>query len=195
MTAKIHEISLFPTENLQSLDPHRIESLYTTLEATKSWFDIYFTFPPAHYVRFIIAVSTQLASSLITLYRLTTFEHHGWDRELVRQTCCLTDILITVTEKMSLVKSAAGLDYDDDSSHMKLFEVNFRKLTSIKTWWQARESAKIPSPPTVPATAPFHNQTMGETWLNDMLMMENFRFEPDDFSIGGSAYPLPSFGL
>lgn len=186
------------TGHLQDVESLRIESLYSALEATKKWFDIYFTFPPAHHVRFTIATTTQLAHSIIILYRLETFDHPGWDRELVRQVCNLTDILNAVTERMTQIQSAAGLEFDGDPSHTSIWELNVRKMTFIKTWWQVKENAELLRPPSAPpaseAARAIPLAIPNEEWLNDMFMLEDFRFENYDIPTDGSA-SLPTFGF
>ncbi|KAL8830947.1 MAG: hypothetical protein Q9191_001155 [Dirinaria sp. TL-2023a] len=182
--ARIHEMAFSKsTSHFQDMESLRIESLYSALEATKKWFDIYCTFPPAHHFRFTIAITTQLAHSIIILYRLETFDHPGWDRELVRQVCNLTDILSAVTERMGQVQSAAGLEYDP--SHTTIWELNVRKMSFIKTWWQAKEHAENPRPPSAPpaieAARAAPMAIPSETWLNDMFMLEDFQFENYDF--------------
>ena len=99
---------------------------------------------------------------------------------------------------MGQVQSAAGLDYDDDPSHTRIWELNVRKMNFIKAWWQAKESAQNSSPPT---TSPARDAAKAipmalsnETWLNDMFMLENFQFENYDFQTDESGI-IPSFGL
>ena len=99
----------------------------------------------------------------------------------MRQICDLTDVLNMFVERLTQVKSAAQLDHDDDdSSHMKLFEVNLRKLTSIKAWWQSKETSQVLSSPAVPFNDTVRGislDPLGDAWLNDVLMMEGFQFE------------------
>ena len=189
---KVHEMAFSRSQqDTSSSELLRTESLCTILEATKKWFDIYFTFPPAYYVRFSMSVSTQLAQCIVMLYRLSTFDHPGWDRGHVRQTCNLSIVLDELVNNAEQVQSAAGLDYDDEWSHMKLFNAKFRKLTTLKEWWQAKESVQDPS---VPAVAPAPPEAMrgvpvdpwGDTWLNDMLMMGDFQFEPYNYPYNSS---------
>lgn len=188
-----------PETNPQGTEPLQIESLYAALDAVRRWFDVYFTFPPAHYIRFSMAISTQLARSLVILYRLTTFDHPGWDRELVRQTCDFAEILNTVTNEMSQVKAAAGLGYDDSSYHVSLFEANIRKLNFIKSWWQAKGSADNPASPTKPPDSVASGSTAmtfpDEIWLNQMLTMEEFTSGPNELQAAGGATNMASFGL
>ncbi len=116
---KVHEIAfLDPDTNHRELKLLRIESLYSVLEATKKWFEIYFTFSPVHYVRFSIWVSTQLARCIVLLYRLFTFDHPDWNQSLVRETCNLSTIINDVINNMTQVKSTTDLEYDDELSHM-----------------------------------------------------------------------------
>lgn len=198
--AKVHEIAFSdPSIDHVGLELLRIESLYSVLEATRKWFEIYFTFPPAHYIRFPIWVSTQLAQCIVLLYRLSTFDHPGWDQSLVRETCNLSVVINDVINKMTQVKSAAGLEYDDELSHVKQFEVNVRKLTYINAWWQAKDINRRHYPPaTAPVVETARSASMdasSDAWLNDMLMMGDFQFEPYGFQTGAPINSAPDFGL
>lgn len=197
--AKVHEIAFSdPTKDHKGIEPLRIGSLYTVLEATKNWFDIYLDFPPAHYVRFPLWISTQLAHAIVTLYRLSIFDHPGWDQTLTKETCNLSEVIDAVTHRMTQVKLAAGLVYDDEPSHTRIFEVNVRKLTFIKTWWHSKDNSQRHDPSAAaPASETADKDAMdasGDAWLNDFLMMENFQFESFVCSTGGTSQP-PEFGL
>lgn len=120
------------------------------------------------------------------LYRLAIFDCSGWDRDLVKQTCDLTNIMTTIIDRMSRVKEAVGPDYDDGSWQIKLYEHTVKKLTFMKTWWQTKESqqqAPAPQPVmTAPeATATFPTDFLSDAWFNDMLMTDNFLLEPSGF--------------
>lgn len=179
--AKVHEIAFSdPTKDHKGIEPLRIGSLCTVLEATKNWFHVYLDFPPAHYVRFPLWMNTQLAHAIVMLYRLSIFDHPGWDKSLVKEICNLSEIIDAVTNRMTEVKLAAGLVYDDEPSHTRMFEVNVRKLNFIKTWWHSKDNTQSDDPSAaVPASGTAQNDAMdssGDAWLNDFLMMENFQF-------------------
>ena len=160
----------------------QIESLCTMLGAARKWFDVYLAIPPRDHVRLPLSISTQLAQSIVVLYRLTIFECSGWDRKLVRETCSLSCILEQVVKKFQRVPVEAGLVYDDESLHFKLFSVNIRKLTSIKDWWQAKESALQQATDLESSQIPAVGDNVptvhfGDAWLNEMLMGE-FQSDP-----------------
>ncbi|KAL8832018.1 MAG: hypothetical protein Q9170_005051 [Blastenia crenularia] len=181
---KVHEIAL---SKLPSLPPtgelKRVDSLCTVLEAVRKWFKTYIALSLGKHVRVPLSISTQLAQSIVTLYRLSIFECPGWDRSLVRETCNLTCILDRVIDKFQRVQSEAGSGTDDGSLHFKLYSTSLRKLTSIKNWWQAKEDAlqqplDLESAQPQPAGASIPAFDAGDAWLNEMLMLGDFQFDP-----------------
>ena len=193
----MHEIAFSdPNTDPGGTELLRIESLYRVLEAIRKWFQIYLSFPPAHYVCFPLWISTQLAHGVVLLYRLSTFDHPGWDLSLVRDTCNLSVVINDVIINMTQVKSAAGLEYDDEPSRIKLFDISIRKLTRINAWWQSKDNSQRddhpPAADRIFETA--HSASMDafdDAWLNDVLMTADFQFE----SSGFPANTAPDFGL
>lgn len=169
------------------------------LEAIKKWFDIYFAFPPAHYVRFPLSISTQLAQCIVMLYRLSTYDYPGWDCSLVRQTYSLSEMMDKIVHRFAQVESAAGLDYNDDlPTHVKLFSNNLQKLTSILEWWQAKESALNGAAGNgTPTDRPVESAPIDpseDAWLNDVLMMGDLQYEPPHSNLFGSQTDELMFG-
>lgn len=161
-------------------DFQRLESLYTCLRATKSWFDLFLVFSPALYVGVSFLTFTQLAHCLIALYRLSTLDDPDWDLGLVRETLDLSLVLDQVVTKMAQVKLAAGLDYGS-SEDSDVFSQNSRRIGSIKAWWDAKISMDL-TERNIAAV----DETVGEAatdflddaWLKDILGPWDLQLEP-----------------
>src|SRR5580700_7033839 len=106
----VHEAALSRVP-IVSTNPnfHRLESLYSCLQAAKSWFDIFLAFPPARYIGLSTLTFTQLAHCVVVICRLSTFDTPDWDRSLVRETVNLSAVLDQLGENLAQVKIVAGL--------------------------------------------------------------------------------------
>jgi hypothetical protein len=103
----VHEItfSRAPVDS-NSPDFQRLESLYACLQATRNWFDLFFTISLALYIGFSMSIS----HCIIALHRLSTINDPDWDRGLVRETSNLSLVLDPLVKKLAQVKVAARLD-------------------------------------------------------------------------------------
>lgn len=143
-TLSIHEIALsrshiFPNNISDSL---RLDSLYTCLHATKCWFGLFLAIPPAQYIGFPMVILTQMAHCIIALYRLSTFSDActGWDIGLVRETLDFSATLGRLVDKVSRVRSEAGM-VDDGTEENDVWCSTERRLGGIKSWWDGKALA------------------------------------------------------
>lgn len=170
MELKVHEVVFVrPPVVFNSPGFQRLESLYACLQATKSWFDIFLSFPPASYVGFSIPVFTQMAHCIIALFRLSTFDDPVWDRGLVRETADLSLILGRIIEKHNQVKVAADLNHGA-SEGKDVFSGTARTIVSIKTWWDAKLAAELTDNIVLNETLDGMNMDFSDDlWLKDIL--------------------------
>ena len=167
----IHELVLCKSLH-SSNGPHfqQLNSLWTCLEAVKDWFEVFLSVSPILYIGFPMSVYAQLAHCLVTLSRLSTFEHPEWNLGLARQTCDMSIIADQVVKIFAQVKSIAGLDIGSFESN-DMFTGVSRRIQTIKNWWDG----KIFAESVVPDAAA--NATLTESsfdfsddaWLRDML--------------------------
>lgn len=167
---KVHEVVFArPPIVFNSPGFQRLDSLYSCLQATKSWFDIFLGFPPASYVGFTIPIFTQMAHCIIALFRLTTFDDPIWDRGLVRETADLSLILERIIEKHNQAKVAADLNYGA-SEGKDVFSETARTIVSIKTWWDAKLAAELTDNAVLNETPGDMNMDLpDDQWLKDIL--------------------------
>lgn len=116
----INETELYETTCIsQKLDVERIGTLFASLNAIKSWFDVFFTIPTAEYVSLTFAIMSQLVRCLMVLYKLSTLSDPAWDRDLACQTADLPNILQMVVSNLQAVDGSAGIQ--DDSPEGTVF--------------------------------------------------------------------------
>ncbi|KFY10185.1 hypothetical protein V491_07780 [Pseudogymnoascus sp. VKM F-3775] len=118
------------------------KSLWTCLEATKSWFTLFVSadiLPLSSYAEMPMALMSQMAHFIVALYRLSTFECPGvsWDRQLVREEVDLGVMISILTEKWGGVPAAAGLDTSGPGVH-NVWMLTNRMLGKVASWWEMK---------------------------------------------------------
>ncbi|KFY03620.1 hypothetical protein O988_01359 [Pseudogymnoascus sp. VKM F-3808] len=118
------------------------KSLWTCLDATKSWFALFVSadiLPLSSYAEMPMAFMAQMAHFIVALYRLSTFECPGvsWDRQLVRQEIDLGVMINVLTEKWGGVPAAAGLDTSGPGVH-NIWRLTNRMLKKVASWWEIK---------------------------------------------------------
>jgi hypothetical protein len=122
-----------PTAQLQ-----RLESLWATFTAVKSWFGVFLSldaFPLARYPHVSIATLTQLGHCLAALYRLTSFESAdvAWCGERVRVELDIGDVTRLLAERWDAVSRADwGGEGLDPWPHAT------KRALGIGSWWEAK---------------------------------------------------------
>jgi hypothetical protein len=118
MELYITEVSIYDIGFSQAPDlfngrsNQRIECLCACLHATKSWMEIFLRIPPAQYVGFSTSFYKNSGRCFMGMYRLLTFDHIDWDRELARETLGPLSFLEQAEKNFSLVKDVVGFDLE-----------------------------------------------------------------------------------
>ncbi|KAI0842745.1 putative C6 transcription factor [Hypoxylon sp. FL0890] len=92
----------------------RLECLWRSANAIKSWLDIFFALPPSQFRGFSFPFWAQLARCLVIFCRLSTLEDPAWDRKAVRNTVDLPPALDRIAEKLELASREVGEQSSDD---------------------------------------------------------------------------------
>ena len=177
----IHEVALS-----KALDPafQRLESLWAALQAIKSWFELFFQFPPANYVAVSFSTYSQSIHCIVALSRLSTFEHPDWDLKLARDACNLSLVLDELIDKFARVKAEANLD-PGNQNDADVFSTNARRMGAIKQWWDTKlateQSAGIDdqldeNTATDPMLAGPPIDFSDDGWLRDILALDDYQF-------------------
>lgn len=126
----------------------RLDSLWRSVNAIKSWFDIFFSLSSVTCRSLPFPFWAQLARCLVTLIRLSVLEDPSWDRVAVRNTVDLRQVLDSMAQKLSCTE--ADFQVEDD-----LF-AQFPRMTVIL---QAMTGPKM---------APEEHTSQGAAW-DDVL--------------------------
>ncbi|KAK9482625.1 C6 transcription factor [Lipomyces starkeyi] len=107
----------------------RIECLWQSVKAIKTWLDIFYRIPPAECVGLPFHFWSQAIRCTTMLKYLSILEDPAWDYHAVRNTVNLLSVLDWMPKKLDLASKEAGLQADDD-----LFKL-FSKLLSRSREW------------------------------------------------------------
>lgn len=148
--AYVYEIGLSQTPALASLPNHdfqRLEHLHNCLQAVKNYFDTFFTMALSNFNWFSVPVYTQLTGCIMTLERLSNFQHPDWDLSYVRETVNFFSVMDKMIEVFDAGRKQAG---SDESS---IFHHSWIKAQAIKAYCESR-MVKVPISSEPPSTEP-----------------------------------------
>ena len=177
----IHEVALS-----KGLNPgfQRLSSLWAALQAVKGWFELFFQIPPASYIAITFSTFSQFIHCVVTLSRLSTFEHPEWDLKLARETCNLSLVLDELIHRFGQVKAEANLDPGSKEDN-DVFSINARRMSAIKQWWDTKLAAEQPASADdqlddITATDPMLSgptiDFSDDGWLRDILALDDYQF-------------------
>ena len=89
----INEISLGAPAIPHLPDVQRLESLWTSLQATKPWLDIWIELKPEQYLQVSSVVFFQFIRIIVNLYKLSVQEDPVWNQSAVRETVNVLEYL------------------------------------------------------------------------------------------------------
>lgn len=81
----------------------RLKCLTSCLQSLKVWFDNFFNIPVASYPGLPFSVVSQIVRCLGLLYHLSTLDEPGWDKDNVKATADIVDIITRVATNMEQV--------------------------------------------------------------------------------------------
>lgn len=154
----------------------RLESLYTCLNAIRSWFDIFFSIPAAEYIAFPLTIWSQFTRALLTAYLLTSLEDPGWNKDQVRNTVDL----IQVAEQLSFNagQAAALSSMNTSDTDEDFYTMLAKKLKMLAEGWTARlgftstgTSAGLNKQAADESAIDFLSVELFEGWLNESLLL------------------------
>ena len=129
----------------------QLKSLYGCVESIKSWFEVFFSIPPAKYTGFPFSIFSQFVHCLVTLYTLSTLNDPAWDKNGVGETANLLLILDQLINNLEQAATMAGLD-NHDSTEGEVFSQTAKKFRSVRPEWEAKlksDNLMVPTFPTL----------------------------------------------
>lgn len=146
----------------------RLECLWRSVNAIKSWLDIFFTLPPITLSGLSFLLRAQLARCLVVLYRLSTLEDPSWDRQAVRSTVDLILVLDRVADKLDIASREIGEQSSDE-----IFAQFSRVMRTFRGWASTKiapEESAVETTWSYAGTTP--NVGYGIVDNNPMMMMD-----------------------
>jgi len=169
----IYEVGLSQAPGIfRGQENQRIECLWSCVNATKSWNDLFLSIPPARYVGFSALDYSNMTHCFLSMYRLSTFEHAEWDRTLCIEHLDISSFLEAAGRNFARVKEAAG--FDVGSEDVDSFSNMASRIRVIKMSWDAANTSASTSI-AEPCTDDHHElygfpmELSPEDWLVDLL--------------------------
>ncbi|KAI1762953.1 putative C6 transcription factor [Hypoxylon sp. FL1150] len=107
----------------------RLECLWRSVNAIKSWLDIFYTLPPPTVSGCPFPLRAQLARCLVVLFRLSTLEDPAWDRQAVRGTVDLLLVLDQIATKLDIASRESGEQSGDE-----IFAQFSKAMRTFRAW-------------------------------------------------------------
>ncbi|RJE26156.1 hypothetical protein PHISCL_01506 [Aspergillus sclerotialis] len=139
---RIHHVPLST-----NADPQTMNSLYTCLNAVKSWLDTILQFEGTDYATFPFFFWKQFRSVILTLIRLTSLKDPAWDTNIVRRTVNLPAALDQIGRKLGYLQNRDGekAEGQDNAFTKSVTLVNGLKNWSRSVYNETGADAEIPS--------------------------------------------------
>ncbi|KAK9366602.1 hypothetical protein V1509DRAFT_641574 [Lipomyces kononenkoae] len=151
----------------------RVEYLSACLNSLKTWFDLFFQYPPSVYTRFSWCTFGQLKYCVFVLGRLSSLEYPAWDTRFVRDTLDISCVLQQLAKNLRQVKNLAGLK--TDTLVEDVFTKIYKQVVSLQCWWESKVefgsivTNGIAPHHQVPATADCLSDYWDNSWSHDLL--------------------------
>ncbi len=131
---------LFSTSAIQSNSSHRLDMLYSCLEASKGLLDLYLV-QPLSYFMFSVLDLGHLGMGMSVLLRLTIVEENGWDLTYVRQTANLGYYFERLIAKFRSIGSK--LDENQPPGTKRSFHTGCSlAMGKVLKWYESTERLK-----------------------------------------------------
>jgi hypothetical protein len=175
----VNEISLGPPLIAHSPDLHRLDSLYASLQATKSWLDVWLELEGEEYLQVSAVIFFQFTRAIVNLYKLTTLEDPAWSKTMVRDTA---NILEYLSKNEAIIKKCSEYLTFDQNRELNLLEKGLRMVQGMKMNWEPKlmemwhpnmpgnsgiDSGMIQADALLPDVMPISG--IDESWMMDFL--------------------------
>ncbi|KAJ5354786.1 hypothetical protein N7541_005830 [Penicillium brevicompactum] len=131
----INEMALGPSAILHLPDLQRLECLFTSLQATKSWLDIWLDLAAVEYMKVPSIIFFQWARAILNLYRLTILEDPTWSKSVVRDT---VNILEHLNKAIMAIKCYPEFLKFDQGKEVNVLEKGLRMMEALKCNWEPK---------------------------------------------------------
>ncbi|CAG8173321.1 unnamed protein product [Penicillium salamii] len=131
----INELALGPSTIPHLPDLQRLESLHTSLQATKIWLNIWLDLRAVEYMQVSSIVFFQWARAILNLYRLTTLDDPTWSKSVVRETA---DVLDFLNKSIAAIKEYPEYLRFEEGKDINLLEKGLKMTEALKSNWEPK---------------------------------------------------------
>jgi len=145
----LYKVGLSKSPKLYSFtdrDFHRLEYLFSCLQAVKSFFDAFFTIPPAKYHCLSVPMLSHVTWNMGILQLMTTFDHPDWSTTFAKQTLDFVGVIEELAKRFSEVKSAIGYD-SHTADDLDIFSQSAKRMATIRVYFVNRAANISEQPP------------------------------------------------
>ena len=175
----INELSIGAAAMPHSPDLHRLDSLYTSLRATKGWLDVWLELEGEEYLQVSCVIFFQFTRAIVNLYKLTILEDPAWSKSMVRDTA---NVLEYLNRNEAIIRKCPEYITFDQSREMNILEKGLRIVQGMRMNWEPKlmemwrpympanngiDSGTIQSDAILPDVMPFGG--IDEAWMMDFL--------------------------
>ena len=125
------------TSNSDNIPHKKITTFLHALYTIKAWLDKFFNIPQSAYPDVTFSMFSQFIHCIVSLFRLSTIDDPNWDRDAVKQTVDLVQVIERFAANVEKVRDARNLVIDNDEEDM------FTKSTVLMRRLAAAWSAEI----------------------------------------------------
>ncbi|OAA71309.1 hypothetical protein ISF_01860 [Cordyceps fumosorosea ARSEF 2679] len=172
---QIHAIGLFSNQRIP--DTQSVESMYQCLVCIRAFYDAFFSIPLGEIAGLPLHTYVALSTMQVMLYRLTISDNPTWDKEVVRQTVDVMDIVDRTIELFEKVASVYPMR--DQQVQGNLFQKGAKQMRNLRLMWQpivSKHSGTMPTPNSQ------QNSTSRAATEQPMLLDTMVDGEPIDFN-------------
>ncbi|CAI7598556.1 unnamed protein product [Penicillium glandicola] len=175
----INELSMEDPTVANSPDLHRLDSLYTSLRATKGWLDVWLELEGEDYLQLSCIIFFQFTRAIVNLYKLSILEDPAWSKSMVRETANVLEYLNR--NEVNIQKCPEYITFDENRE-MNILEKGLRMMQGMRMNWGPKlmemwrpnmpanngiDSGMIQSDAILPDVMPLSG--IDEAWMMDFL--------------------------
>lgn len=148
----------------------RIDAMYLCLKAVRAWYDNFFTVPLEVMPGFPFSLYIQLLHAQISLYRITVSDEPGWDKDIVRNTANLLEILDRIADLFDRLQTI--YTFKADVANDTIFVKTAKVMRTMRSTWEPVLAPHLTGMPT-PNSQVMPVQHLAETNLPGQQVLED----------------------
>jgi len=172
----ISEVGLYHFQPKRTIipDTHRLSMLAKSLQAARSWLDVFFSMEPSTSASASFFIWCQMSHVITSLYRLSVIDEPDWDRVLVRDTVDLMDVMDRLIQRFARVSADASL-ISDRPDGQDPYAAVIKSIRTIKVAWEAtvrQAGSMVPQVGDIEDLDSFSNEFLEgmNGWMSDMFV-------------------------